>query len=414
MNESKIVGLLRTASYFRRFGFQIDESFFTLAEAGKLFTYVKEYFDKYPDKDFISLKNLRLLVKEKGEERKLILKLIPKLKVKGYDEQVIIEDLKRFIQDGIIRSSLMDNLAAIEGRCDFDIDGLRKALDKAEELDISEDIYNYGEETISFHYDEARIAGEPIKTGVARLDDILPWAPTRKEMWVILAPPGRGKTQWMLNMLANAAMAGHTGLYITCGDQGRIDVQLRIDTIVSEIPYWRLIGPTNNAMGLLAKRIKARMLKKGGNIFIKDWSDTSATPGQVENLVRSMNPMPDIVAVDYPDIMRPGRALRYSEKRHEIGGIFAELRRIARRNDFLLWSGSQANRDAINRKNVSLENLAEDITKAWTADGIIGYCQTPEEKEEGMGRAFLAKARRPGIKLYVAEFSVDYDTGRIV
>lgn len=346
-----------------------------------------------------------------GDEKKILYETIRSLPVK-IDKEVGGRKIQGFIQQGIARNILRENLPAIEGEGKVDLVSLKESLEEINQISPAEDTtYNYGENIESFR----RVftgQGRPFFTGVQGLDESLRTPPLTGEEWIILGPPGRGKTQTLLNLTYQAARQGGNCLYVTAGDQGLTRLIHRLNPIVSGIPWQRLEDPSSRAAGLLRKRVRENLISKGGYIKIQDWSDSGCCPEDIESLMVQGDY--DFAAIDYPDIMEANRSSRYKERRHEIASIFRDLRRIAVKHDILMWCGSQANRSSLDKIKITMKDVAEDIQKCWVADGIVSFCQTEEEEEESVGRFFIPKARRPKLKSYEIPIEIEEDTGRIL
>lgn len=409
--ESAVLSLLRERKYFDFYSATIEPEFFSNEYASKVYTYICSYMEQYRDKTTVSKRNLKLLIEETGEDRKIVKEYISSLtNIVSLDEELVVNKITEFIKLGIIRNTIKRSFSAYEGKKPFELDHMLAELRRAKEFElVTRTTYDYTEETESLHR-TFKHKGDKIFTGIKVLDDALIYPPTTGEEWIILGPPGRGKTQFLLNIVANAACQGKKTLYISAGDQGREQIQSRLDSIISEIPFLKLLDPSSRVLGLLRKRVKEKVTSNGGKILIQDWSDTSCTVDQVEALIISLRDI-DLVAVDYPDIMKASQ--HYKERRHEIASIFGDLRKVGVKHGVLIWAGSQANRISLDKKSLDLRNLAEDIQKAWVADGIVAYCQTPEEKEDEIARLSLPKARRPPLKSYEVDITIDPDTGRI-
>lgn len=106
---------------------------------------------------------------------------------------------------------------------------------------------------------------------------------------------------------------------------------------------------------------------------------------------------PDILLIDYADIMRSTR--RFDAPRFELKLIYEELRNLAMDLGVPVWTASQSNREAANSDIVGLENMSEAYGKAMVADVVISLSRKPQEKATGLGRLFIAKNRagRDGI-----------------
>lgn len=109
----------------------------------------------------------------------------------------------------------------------------------------------------------------------------------------------------------------------------------------------------------------------------------------LDNLDRLYNYVPNVLLLDYADLMK----LDYKNLRTSTGEIYKELRRIAVERNIAMVTASQANRMAEDAKVITLKHLAEDYSKAATADTVIAFCQTAQEKTLGLARLFVAKAR---------------------
>lgn len=409
MEEIEALSFVRRKENF--FKYRLKEKYFSSSATREVFKILERFFKEYPAKEIASKKNLKLEVEAEGDEKKILYETIKLLPMK-IDEEIGRRKIQDFIQQGIAKSILRENLPAIEGEGKVDIPSLKESLEEINLISPVEDTtYNYEEGIESFRQTFTG-QGRPFLTGIEDLDESLYPPPMTGEQWIVLGPPGRGKTQTLLNLTYRAAEQGGNCLYVTAGDQGLNRILHRLNPIVSGIPWQRLEDPSVRAAGLLRRRVRENIISKGGKITIQDWSDSSCCPTDVESLM--IQGKYDFVAIDYPDIMFADKGSRYKERRHEIASIFASIRRIGVKYDALMWCGSQANRSSFDKTIVTMKDSAEDIQKCWVADGIVAYCQTEEEKEESVGRFFLAKFRRPKVKHYEIPIEIDEDTGRIL
>jgi replicative DNA helicase len=81
----------------------------------------------------------------------------------------------------------------------------------------------------------------------------------------------------------------------------------------------------------------------------------------LDNLYYYNNFIPDVIVIDYADILAPSRGVK-GEHRHIIDDIWKKLRRLAQERSALVVTASQAGRASLNR-DVSEEHIAEDIRK---------------------------------------------------
>ena len=103
------------------------------------------------------------------------------------------------------------------------------------------------------------------------------------------------------------------------------------------------------------------------------------------------NIVPDMLIIDYPDLMsiKDSRNLRL-----EIGQIYRDLRRIAGERNLALICPTQSNRSGSEAQRLEMRHMGEDISKYQTSDICLTWSATDFEQSMGIGRLFVAKARK--------------------
>lgn len=119
------------------------------------------------------------------------------------------------------------------------------------------------------------------------------------------------------------------------------------------------------------------------------------------------DPTIDIVIVDYGDQLIPKR--KYEAKRHELAGIFTDLAGFAQKEQIHLLTATQANRAALRKPVVTLEDIAEAYAKAHPAANVWAICQSDAEYHNQKFRLGVIKSRR-GPKNYLIPMTVRYET----
>ena len=152
--------------------------------------------------------------------------------------------------------------------------------------------------------------------------------------------------------------------------------------------------PTLQQKGV-QKELERRINKFKGRIqlYIKRFPtgalNIAGLESYLDTLERFHHWTPDIILLDYADLMK----IDSKNLRTDTGFVYKELRRIAVERNVAMVTASQSNRLAEDAKVITLKHLAEDYSKAATADNIIAYCQTSAELKLGLARLFVAKAR---------------------
>tara|TARA_Y100000310_G_scaffold91181_1_gene88482 strand:+ start:1661 stop:3058 length:1398 start_codon:yes stop_codon:yes gene_type:complete len=241
-------------------------------------------------------------------------------------------------------------------------------------------------------------------TGLDKLDskDVLGGGLARGELGVIVANTGVGKSHMLVQLGATAVALGKNVVHYTF-ELTEGSVGLRYDSNICKIPKNDIIDRKDEV-----KKTYEKM--ELGRLIIKEYPTGTASIVTLRNhldklLLKGIKP--DLLVVDYADIMRSTR--KYDSLRHELKLIYEELRNLAMELEIPVWTASQANRDSAHSDVVGLENMSEAYGKAMVADVVLSISRKSSEKSQGTGRMFIAKNRagRDGLL-----YPVKIDTGR--
>jgi len=228
-----------------------------------------------------------------------------------------------------------------------------------------------------------------VPTGLPTLDENLMYkGVTGGELAVVIAPPSGGKSALLVNFAFNALQAGFNVLYLT--------FELHPNFIYNRIVQ-RLLNKTSDEI-VISKDETIREIERwkksvSKNLVIKGMRKKKYTIADISRYVNNKIKegfKPDVIFVDYADIIT---ASAIKEKRHEIGEIYKGLWNIAQELDLPLWTASQTNREGIGKATIDIDNLSEDISKAFTSDLIISLCQTMEDRISLDAKIYIAKNR---------------------
>lgn len=233
---------------------------------------------------------------------------------------------------------------------------------------------------------------EIIPTGLAHLDYALEGGLSRGELGVVLAPPKRGKTTTLINLGFGCmtSVLGFNVVHYTCEMADRKIARRYDDRVLGNDVQFRRSDPKKFTQRL---KQKVKTLVTGG-LFIKGYPTRTATPGMIRNhmyLLAGEGFVPDLVLVDYADIMKPER--RLGEMRHEQAGIYEDLRQMAGIFNVAVWTASQAPRGALDKALLDIGDFAEAYEKAAIMDAGIAFCQTPDERLKSECRLALIGLR---------------------
>ena len=225
-------------------------------------------------------------------------------------------------------------------------------------------------------------------TGISVLDDrkVMNGGLAKGEIGVVVANTGVGKSHFLVQVGAQALLAEKNVVHYTF-ELSEVATGLRYDSHLSEIPIGDLIERKEEVI----EKYKDLDL---GRLIIKEYPTGSASVVTIRNHIEKLalkNFKPDLLVIDYADIMRSTRS--YDSLRHELKLIYEELRNLAMEIRIPIWTASQANRSSAQSDIVGLENMSEAYGKAMVADVVLSISRKAHEKADGAGRLFVAKNR---------------------
>lgn len=234
---------------------------------------------------------------------------------------------------------------------------------------------------------------EKIPTGIGFLDNIMSGGLGRGELGIVIAPPGSGKTLTLVNFGAHATFNGKNVVHYSF-EMSEDMITKRYDMRLAEKTAEFLSNKDNRKKA--GKSLEAfKAMKRHGHLIVKDYPTRTCTPTMIKahltKLKMSMGFTPDLIILDYPDIMKPGR--QYHERRNELEMLYEDIRAIGAQFNCAVWGASQTNRGALAKEVVTIADLAESFGKAAVADFMIALSQTKKEKRNNQVRYYVAKHR---------------------
>lgn len=274
---------------------------------------------------------------------------------------------------------------------------LRPLFDKAslvgeDLLDLGIDYKQDAETRFAWYRDPAKQTEDLIRTGIPHLDAMLDGGLARGELGVVLAPPKRGKTTTLLNIAFGALTAVQRYNVVHYSLEMHQDKIARRydDRLMGERVKYRKSDPDRYST-MVAERLRKTVR---GKLFVKNYATRTATVSKLRShlsMLAARGFHPDLLIVDYADIMQPER--RLGEMRHEQAGIYEDLRQLAGEFNCVIWTASQTSRGALEKDIITIDDFAEAFEKAAIVDAAVAFCQTNDERIEHKCRLFGAALR---------------------
>ena len=377
-----IVSLMMNVKFMKTIIDILDVSYFD-SDANKfLVKSIKEYFVKY--KSSPTIEALKVMIDDIQAD---VLKtsVVDSLRQvwthrEATDLEFVQEKALEFCKNQVMKNAIMQSVDLLEQQ---NYDQIKSMIDGAMKAGVERDI---GHEYITGL--EERLSSTTRVTQPTKWDsvnELMDGGLAGGELGVIVAPAGIGKS-WTLQALGTEAIKqGKTVIYYTLELNAQY-VGLRYDTIISGQPTGNLQFYKEDVMKAIGK------LK--GELIIKYYPTRTAS---VNTLIGHMQQCEmqgikaDMVLVDYADIMKS--TSNFTEKRHQIGHVYEELRGMAGEFDIPIWTASQANRSSLEEDVIDASKVSEDYSKVMTADFVMSMSRKVEDKIAHTGRFHVIKNR---------------------
>lgn len=275
------------------------------------------------------------------------------------------------------------------------------------------------------------------KIGIPELDKVN-LGPTYGEMLVFMAAKGAGKSWFVVDIGTKCILQKAKVLHITLEmSEERVAQRYyqrffaigkrteKYDLTKFEFDeYERISGfkkrERSVKMSLDSPEIKTFLKSKMnmwgvklGRLLIKGFPTKSLTIAKLEsylNLIELQhNFIPNVLIVDYPDLMWVDK----DNARLSIGITLEELRGVLQKRHMAGIFPTQTNRAGWDASTVKGSMVAEDASKFRTADMVLIYSRTPEEKAMNLARLYVEKNRNDEGEFSVV-ISQAYKTGQFV
>ena len=270
---------------------------------------------------------------------------------------------------GLLQSSSFDEISQVIN------DSLKLGMDNEEGYDWKKDF----EERFKPRF------RNPVSTGWDLIDEVCKGGLGQKELGVVVAPTGAGKSMALVHLGTQAIREGKTVVHYTLELQDTV-VASRYDSCLTKIPLKSLTA--------FKEKIYEEVQGIQGKLIVKEYPTKTASTQTIRNHLEKLRMRDinvDMIIIDYGDLLRPVRYLK--EKRTELESIYEELRGMAAEYEAPVWTASQTNRSGLNAEVITMESISEAFNKCFVADFIFTISRTIEDKTTNSGRLFIAKNR---------------------
>ena len=316
------------------------------------------------------------------------------------DEEYVKEKSLDFCKKQKLKEAILKSVDLLQSQS---FDDIQKVINEAMNLGTDN---NHGHDWHKDVLDRFEMKmRNPVSTHWDEIDMITKGGLGKRELGVVVAPTGAGKSMALAHLGAMAVVKGKTVVHYTLELADTV-VGQRYDSCITGIDLKNLMT-MKDAILMAVEHIP-------GKLIIKEYPTKSASTRTISAHLEKLKQKginPDMIIVDYADLLKPtASGFKTQELRHSLGNTYEELRGIGQVWDIPVWTASQTNRSGLNAEVITMEAISEAFSKCFVADFICSISRTIDDKTENKGRMFVAKNRN-GIDGIV--YPMEIDTAKV-
>ena len=404
---------LRDKSFFTEVMNLIKPEYFDYSPHSKMYESIVEFYSEY--RKLPTPPVLMEEVKSKINERENFSDYMEEINsISSMDSSEIVDEqyymglVEKFAKESSMKEAIKSSIELIEEGRASEVEHVVK-----EALMVGRDI-DHGQ--IYFKDVKNRWIREISKKGEDRFPTIFPICNThleggnsRGELCVAVAPPGVGKSIFLVNQSVKTLISNKKVLFVSL-EMSQDKIAKRFDSVMTHIPYNSLVKPQSQAeLNERHKIFKAKF--PNAELVIKEFPTGTINANNIRQLLNQLalhqNFVPDMIAVDYLELLMP---IRKTDQEHIAQmRIAEELRAIGQEHNLLMWTVTQTNRDGESVEVITKREMGGSYDKIKPVDWAISLNQTSEEYDNGEMRAYVLKARDAKQK-YIVPMNIDYRT----
>ena len=394
----------------------VEPHYFEFPVHGRIFSVVRDHYEKYkslPTDDFIEqeirdTKSQKESLHDYTDE----ITYINRLDTSALEgSEYYLDLIETFAKREAMKNAIKQSLILIkEDRMDETESLVRNALTVSRSVDIGQQYFS----DIKDRWDRTHNAEDrdKYKTLLPTLNHSLEGGLGEKELAMVIAPPGVGKSLWLVNQAVQSMMEGGKVLYVSL-EMSEDKIAQRFDSVTTLIPQAQL--KSTSAQLKVQERLSIfRTNFPDGQLMIKEFPCGTATVNTLRALLVQLRNyeefIPSVIIIDYLELLRPTR-----EGQHEYQAqqrIAEELRGLAMEAKVLVWTATQTNRLGRAVKIITDSELGDSYGKIRTCDFAISLNQNEEEFDNGTMRAYVVKSRN-GRPRFTVPMKIDYNVLRM-
>ncbi len=343
----------------------------------------RKYFSKYkntPTTDFFKTEIQKITDKALQQNVLSQLKAVY-AQQSGGDSEWVKNEFVTFCKNQNFKNVILTSVDLLQTG---QFDKIEKLVRDAVKVGQANDLGLDYKEDIEVRFEE--VNRRTVKTNWDVIDDLTDGGLGPGELGVIVAPSGVGKTWVLCHIGAEAVRQGKNVLHYTL-ELTQNYVGQRYDTIFTGIPSSDLKENKD--------QIRDKVDKLKGGLMIKYYPPKGITANTIAahiDMVRSTKFQPDLIIIDYADLLVSVNSKNNSDYQEQ-GGIYIDLRAMGGEYQIPIWTASQTNRSAIESDVIHADKIADSYAKVMNADLIISVSRKDTDKLNDTARFHVMKNR---------------------
>jgi replicative DNA helicase len=377
-----LYSLLNDKAFLQNISDVLQVEFFESPAHKWIVTTILDYYSKYhtfPTMEVVKIE----MMKEQNEVLRLSIKEeLKHIYTTSHDEiEYVKEEFFNFCKNQRLRDALLTSVDLLKGG---EYEGIRKIIDEALKAGNDKQIGHEYEKDIESRFREEEDKKIPFPWKA--FNDATDGGIGSGNLMLLFAPPGIGKSTVVCNIAAHIIKIGYKVVYYTLELDERY-VGKKIDSILTGIDVKQLKNHR--------KEVEKAVKDLKGRIVIKEYSPNRASLDTIESHLRQLEAnsdfIPDLVIIDYPDLLRPRKIRKASIE--EIDDIYVDVKGLAKDLKIPVVAPSQINRMGARDEIIEGDKVAGSFGKMMIADLSISLSRKRKDKLNGTGRFHFMKSR---------------------
>lgn len=308
------------------------------------------------------------------------------------DLKYVEKNFMEFAKNQEMKIAILDSVELLKvGK----YDDIRNCIDRALKAGSTRDLGVIYKEEKYFKRRISDTVRNVVETPWDVINDITDGGIGKGELGVMIGNSGVGKSWALVAIGAHAINKGFKILHYTM-ELSEDYIALRYDSKFSGF------APQN--IRFHENEVRKKIDSLHGNLIVKYYPTKIPTIDTLRvHTAKVINSgfEPDMILIDYADLLTGYTKHQQNEKRFEIENIYENIRGFAGELDVPIWTVSQANRSSIQEEIVEADKISEAYKKIMIADFIFSLQRRRQDKIKsegfadgiGRGRAHIIKNR---------------------